>query len=246
MLIMKMSSSIFSCKPFIGFNIPFIGVEDPRTLPYVSHNIPSVTYWPIFDTKSAFFRGPTHERGFSMIELLVTVTIFIILGGLAIPAFMRMIEDNRITTQANSFIADIKFARSEAIKRSSRVAVCISNLAGTDCGAGANPTTDWKTRQRLIWNDTNTNNAVDPGETILRVREPLEGNRTFFGDPLGAIRSIGFDSKGLTDLGAGVGSITLAICYDSDGDGAPNTTSGRDIIISFTGTTKVVRPATAC
>ena len=190
----------------------------------------------------------TQQHGFSLIELMITLVILIIVAGFAIPSFMRTIEDNRITTQANSFLADLNFARSEAIKRSSWVAICVANAAATDCDT--TKAADWKTRRRLIWNDTTVNGFVDAGETILRVREPLEGNRTSFGDPNGVIYTVGFDRKGMTNLGtitAGASmAVTLAICYDNDNNGVPDASTGRDIIVSYTGTSKVVRPATNC
>ena len=181
-----------------------------------------------------------------MIELVITLVILIIVAGFAIPSLLRTIENNRITAQANDFLADLNFARSEAIKRASWVAVCVANAAATDC----DPAGNWKTRRRLIWNDTTVNGFVDAGETILRVREPLEGNRTSFGDPNGVIYTVGFDRKGMTNLGtitAGASmAVTLAICYDNDNNGVPDASTGRDIIVSYTGTSKVVRPATNC
>ncbi|MBE9515471.1 MAG: GspH/FimT family pseudopilin [Proteobacteria bacterium] len=183
---------------------------------------------------------------------MITLVILTVVAGFAIPAFMRLIEDNRITGQANGFLGDLRFARSEAVKRSSWVGICVANAAGTDCDQAA--AGNWINRQRIIWNDTTVNGLVDAGETILRVREPLEGSRsTSFGDPGGnpgsPINSIGFDRKGMTNLGtigAGGIAVTMAICYDNNNDGAPDTNTGRDIVISFTGTSKITRPATVC
>ena len=234
------------CKPFICHMLPLVMSKSTYISLFVGYNKPFITYRSKFGNSGQLHTPSQHQSGFSLIELMITLVILITVAGFAIPAFMRTIEENRITAQANSFLADLNFARSEAIKRASWVAVCVANVAATDC----DPAGNWKTRQRLIWNDTTVNGFVDAGEPILRVREPLEGNRTSFGDPNGVIYTVGFDRKGMTNLGtitAGASmAVTLAICYDNNNDGVYDTNTGRDIVVSYTGTSKVVRPATNC
>ncbi|MGZ8194330.1 MAG: GspH/FimT family pseudopilin [Methylosarcina sp.] len=61
--------------------------------------------------------------GFTLIELIVTVSLAAILMAMAIPSFTEAIRSNRLTTYANEFIAALNFARSEAIKRGVQVTV---------------------------------------------------------------------------------------------------------------------------
>jgi type IV fimbrial biogenesis protein FimT len=240
--------NIYLYKPFICHTLPLVGARSSYTIPFIGYNKPFITYRSKLPNSGQLNILSRYHSGFSLIELMITLVILTVVAGFAIPSFMRTIEDNRITTQANGFVADLNFARSEAIKRASWVAICVANAAGTDCDT--TKSSDWKTRQRLIWNDTTVNGLVDAGEEILRVREPIDGNRTSFGDPGGAIYTIGFDRKGMTNLGtitAGASmAVRLAICYDNDNNGIPDANTGRDIVVSYTGTSRVIRPATAC
>jgi type IV fimbrial biogenesis protein FimT len=73
-------------------------------------------------------------RGFTILELMVTVFIAAILFALAIPSFRQMVASNRLATQSNDLIGGLNFARSEAITRNRTVRLCrAANEAATDC-----------------------------------------------------------------------------------------------------------------
>ncbi len=57
------------------------------------------------------------SRGFTLIELMITVVILSFLVGIAIPSFRELIDRNTVTTEANNILSSILLARSEAIKR---------------------------------------------------------------------------------------------------------------------------------
>jgi type IV fimbrial biogenesis protein FimT len=73
-------------------------------------------------------------KGFTLVEMIVTVTIAAILASIAIPSFTKMIERNRISTGTNEFLSALILARSEAVKRSSPVVVCASTNSSTCSG----------------------------------------------------------------------------------------------------------------
>lgn len=114
------------------------------------------------------------SRGFTLIELLVTFGILAILVRLAVPSFTTMIRTNNMTGVVNGFIADMRYARSEAIRRGGKVVMCRSNLPETTQGCdGTNgATTGWATGW-IIFHDLDGDGAQDAGETILRVQAPL-------------------------------------------------------------------------
>jgi type IV fimbrial biogenesis protein FimT len=66
------------------------------------------------------------QTGFTIFELLITVTVVAIVMMIAAPTFSFAVANSRIKTAASDFHADMMLARSEAIKR--RVTVDIIKL----------------------------------------------------------------------------------------------------------------------
>lgn len=77
-------------------------------------------------------------RGFTAVELMVTVAVIAIVAALATPSFNSMIQSSRLTAGANDLVAALQLARMEAIRSNGRVDVCPSTN-GTACGG-----TDWR------------------------------------------------------------------------------------------------------
>lgn len=65
-----------------------------------------------------------HERGFTLMELMITVALAALVLGFGIPSFRTMMSNSRLTTQSNEFIGVINYARSEAITRNSPIIFC--------------------------------------------------------------------------------------------------------------------------
>ena len=74
------------------------------------------------------------SHGFTLIEALVTVAIIGILAALAAPAFVKMLERNRLKGAAEVVFNELQLARTEAVKRNQDVTVTFS---------GAGPSTTW-------------------------------------------------------------------------------------------------------
>lgn len=71
----------------------------------------------------------TWNQGITLVELMVTVAIIGILGSLALPSYRDVMAREQLTAAANELVSSYKFARSEAIKRSTSI-----TLTATEAG----------------------------------------------------------------------------------------------------------------
>ena len=111
-----------------------------------------------------------HMRGFTLIELMVTVMVLAILMMVAIPSFNSALVNYRLTSISNTFVASAQLARSEAIKRNSRVTMCKS-ANGVDCTT----TGDWQ-QGWIVFQDIDNNAVKGPVETIIHTESALPAN----------------------------------------------------------------------
>lgn len=172
---------------------------------------------------------PASERGFTLIELMVTLSIAAILLTVAVPNFITFVQNNRLATQANDLVTMLNYARSEAVKRNQRITIC-SSTTGTSC---ANSTT-WGTGF-IVFADIDGDGVVDGGEDVLQVRQGVEGANTL---TAGAQSSITYQSNGFL---SGVGANDIFRLCDSRG-----TASARSITLSMQGRVSTSTGATSC
>lgn len=63
------------------------------------------------------------SQGFTLVELLVTVAVLAIALGIAVPSFQSFVSRNRLAATTNELVSALALARSEAVKRATRVTV---------------------------------------------------------------------------------------------------------------------------
>ena len=100
----------------------------------------SMYYPPIAFARSA------NQAGFSLVELMVTLSIAAILLAIGVPSMTDLIRDARLASQSDLLVSTLNLARTEAVKQRSNFKVCPSATPNTDilvnCLAG---NTAWST-----------------------------------------------------------------------------------------------------
>lgn len=66
---------------------------------------------------------PLRSRGFTLVELIITMAIVAILAAVAMPSFRELRIRTNVTQTTNDLIIDLNTARAEAVKRGYPVAV---------------------------------------------------------------------------------------------------------------------------
>jgi type IV fimbrial biogenesis protein FimT len=131
-----------------------------------------------------------HTSGFSLTELIITMSIAAILLAIGIPSFKYVTVSNRISTEVNGLLGDMQFARSEAVKEGLPVTVC-SSSDGQTCNGGTAWQSGW-----IVFLDSNGNHAVDaPEEVVSRVQKRFSSTDTFVPD-IGTFEWITFNREG--------------------------------------------------
>jgi len=92
------------------------------------------------------------QRGFTLLELMITVGILILVIGIGIPSFKGVLESNRATTAANDLVGSLLAARSEAVKRERTVSIV--------------PNPNWNAGW-ITFEDLNGDGSQDGGDTLL-------------------------------------------------------------------------------
>lgn len=149
------------------------------------------------------------KYGFTLIELMVTISIAGILMAIAVPNFQTFMQNSRITTQANEFLTALNYARSEAVKRGVTVTVCPSSSPST-CAASTNWAQGW-----LVFVDADSNGVFATGTDIsVRVWPALRAGSTL---TAATLTRTTFNSSGFARAGANsYGNDTFRLC-DSRG-----------------------------
>ena len=160
-------------------------------------------------------------RGFSLYELLMTITLVALVLTLGIPSFGSVVANHRLRVEVDALFHAVHVARKGSVVRRRVITICPSH-DGIDCEPGL----DWSMGWMMFVNTDRDQPAVrDDDEAILRFHPVDQNTRITANRRSFTLRS--------TELRATNG--TLVVC-DRIGRAVP-----RALVISYTGRPRVAR-----
>ena len=167
-------------------------------------------------------------RGFTLIELMVTIVIAAILMTIAVPSFREIQRNSELTSLANTLLAAVNSARGEAMKYSAYAMIVPSEGA------------DWNTGWR-VFVDKNMDKKYKEEDDVLLLEQaapPSYIRIAGTGSAAGSSPSIIFNASGYAGVGSTFSNVTINI-QRNDVTGPRYT---RRLKISKSGRARVCRP----
>lgn len=109
-------------------------------------------------------RPKGRTSGFTVIELMVVVSVIAVLTTVSVPSFQTVLDNYRVRRATEDLVATIYLARTEAIKHGGEVVLRKSMPAGC---AGSSTTAQWECGW-FVFLDLNNNNLLDGAESVIQ------------------------------------------------------------------------------
>lgn len=113
------------------------------------------------------------QRGFTLIELMVTIVIAAILLTMAVPSYQDFIKRNAVESLQSRFAAAVVTARTEAASRNTTTVLC-STDNGTGCVADTY-TGHWN-KGWIVFSDANGDGVIDATKDEILLSYQTSGN----------------------------------------------------------------------
>ena len=174
------------------------------------------------DKESNMDRDIYHSRarpsgGLTLVELVATLAVATITLTVAVPGYQSLVDNQRVYAATNRLVAHLTLARSEAVKRMARVALCPSRD-----GAACLDSFDWS-EGFILFVDRNRDRNRQGDELLVRVAGAAEQLRVLTST---GRRRIVYEPNG-TVLGGS--NATFRVCSNQ------SESRNRAVIISITG-----------
>ncbi len=192
-----------------------------------------------------FYVSPRRQAGFTLVELLVALAVAAILLAVGVPSFRSTIASNRLTSTTNDLVGTLAQARSEAIKRGTRVTVCMS-ADGEKCAQTGTWAQGWisfvdVTRSSGAAASVDNPDPSNPVEPVLTVTQRAPSSTVVVADA-DVSQYVSFSSDGTARLMSGASQAgTLRICEPSTA--LTNANRARDLQIAAVGRLSTITPA---
>lgn len=186
-----------------------------------------------------------NNRGFTIIELLVTLVLASVMLAYGLPKYTTFSDGNRIVSNTNYLVSAIQISRSEAVKRGQRVTMCKS--ANADAGNPKCTTSgDWEQGWLVFVDAAGDADYSSANDTILRRQAGVDGPQTTITTTSSTIADyITFTSRGIpkTTTG-GAQSGVLRICDARGVTNASGNVVARGVVLNAAGRVRLSKDAT--
>ena len=152
------------------------------------------------------------QNGFTIIEILIVVVILAILMSLAAPSFIRTLRSTTVSNSINGMMADLRFARSEAVRRGSTVIVCRSDdpeAASPVCATSGAGSSGWASGWIVFLDVAGSGTKVAADTNVLLKIQPANTNIEAINESPAGSTKFSFASTGRLNGLAGVTTIVF-------------------------------------
>lgn len=110
----------------------------------------------------------TKQPGFSLLDLMITLSVMAVLMTIAVPSLGNLIREHRVTSHSNLLVAHLNYARHEAVFRRTHVTACPS-LDQQTCTGDNRWDQGW-----IVFVDVERRGQPGSPDDILRVVQPVD------------------------------------------------------------------------
>ena len=169
---------------------------------------------------------------FTLVELLVALSIGAALFALALPSYARYIAEQRLLHDARRLAEGMMLARSEAVKRNRHVVICATTPLAA-CGDAAHWHEGW-----VMFEDADGNAEHDAGDPMVGNDVAASAGVTMIGNrPVE--RYLRFDYTGRPRLASGALQMgTIEVCKSG--------LQGYQVVLANSGRTRIDRTPGRC
>lgn len=161
------------------------------------------------------------RRGFTLVELLVTLAVGTILLAIAIPGYAFLANANKLAAVTNELVVALQLARSEAVKRGQRVTVC-KTVDATKPAPGCSKAAEWHSGW-LVFVDHGVRGEMEVGDTLIHAHG---GDRQATISATNFKDYVSYRPSGTSQGSSGLPNDTMRVCLKG---------SARKIIVNSTG-----------
>lgn len=169
--------------------------------------------------------------GFTLVELMVAITILGILAAMALPSMEQFVTKTKVNAIARDFTNSLAYARNEAISRSTRIVLCPRSTTNM-----CHDTQYWGQFGWVMFVDKNYNNVRDAGEELIRAYDAVDptGNRYRLVNQSPS-KFVRFNADGNTGQLAATFDLTVSGSSDAPERSICIAVTGRARVIDYTG-----------